>query len=311
MSHWSIRSVRYRVARRPLTAAAALAAAVVTALACGQPVLGQSTSQPQPASQQLPASHPRPNSLRAMTYNIQHGAGSDAVFNLSRTAAAIRAQHPDIVALQEVDATWDTRSNFVDEPQALARALHMYVFLAPIYDTPPTSVGAADRRYGVAILSKYRILESQNHQITRLSTQVANAVPVPAPGFAEIAVKVRGVELHVYDTHLDYRADPSVRVTQVAETRQYVDNDPAPKILLGDLNATPQSPELAPLLADLTDVWALLGQPHPASYPAATPTDAIDFVLVSKGIAVTRAAVVDTLASDHRPEVADLVLPRR
>ncbi|MGI8415208.1 MAG: endonuclease/exonuclease/phosphatase family protein, partial [Nakamurella sp.] len=240
-----------------------------------------------------------------------HGAGSDAVFNLDRTAAAIRAEHPDVVALQEVDATWDTRSNFVDEPQALARALHMYVFLAPIYDTPPTSVGAADRRYGVAILSKYRIDSSQDHQITRLSTQVANAVPVPAPGFAEIAIRVHGVELHVYDTHLDYRADPSVRVTQVAETRQYIDNDPAPKILMGDLNANPQSPELAPLLADLTDVWSLLGQPHPASYPASTPTDAIDFVLVSKGIGVKNAAVVNTLASDHRPEVADLVLPRR
>ncbi|MGI8882072.1 MAG: endonuclease/exonuclease/phosphatase family protein [Jatrophihabitans sp.] len=288
-----------RLACRPLLVAAGLAVALVAALACAQPVFGQ------------PDHHPQPAGLRVMTYNIQHGAGSDTVFNLARTAAAIRAQHPDVVALQEVDATWDTRSNYVDEPQALARALHMYAFLAPIYDTPPTSLGAADKRYGVAILSKYPILESQDHQITRLSTQVPNAVPVPAPGFAEIAIRVHGVAVHVYNTHLDYRADPSVRVTQVAETRQYIDNDPAPKILMGDLNANPQSPELAPLLADITDVWSILGQPHPASYPASTPSDAIDFVLVSKGFGVKDASIIDTLASDHRPEVADLTLPRR
>lgn len=284
--------------RKPAFAAAAVAAALVAALACPQPVLGQ------------PDHHPQTTGLRVMTYNIQHGAGSDGVYNLDRTTAAIRAQHPDVVALQEVDATWDARSNYVDEPQVLARALHMYVFLAPIYDTPPSSMGAADKRYGVVILSKYPILESQDHQITRLSTQVPNAVPVPAPGFAEIAIKVHGVELHVYNTHLDYRADPSVRVTQVFETRQYIDNDPAPKILMGDLNATPASPELAPLLADLSDVWTVLGQPHPASYPASTPTDAIDFVLVSKGFGVKDASIIDTLASDHRPEVADLTLPR-
>lgn len=255
-------------------------------------------------------SRARPTTLRVMTYNIQHGAGADEVFDLDRTAAAIRAEHPDVVALQEVDQHWADRSGFSDEPRQLARALRMRVFFGPIYDLAPQSLDAPDRRYGVAILAREPIIDAQDHQITRLSTQVPNASPVPAPGFAEIAIRVRGQLLHIYDTHLDYRADPSVRVSQVADTKAFIDNDPTPKILMGDLNANPASPELAPLLSDLTDVWSQLGAPHPPSYPSPHPTDAIDFVLVSSGITARHAAIIDTQASNHRPEVADLVLSR-
>src|SRR5580704_4116440 len=44
-----------------------------------------------------------PITVRVMTYNIQHGAGADHNIDLARTAAAINAEHPDIVALEEVD----------------------------------------------------------------------------------------------------------------------------------------------------------------------------------------------------------------
>src|SRR5580692_9889520 len=41
--------------------------------------------------------------LRVMTYNIQHGAGMDRKVDLLRMAEAINQEHPDIVALEEVD----------------------------------------------------------------------------------------------------------------------------------------------------------------------------------------------------------------
>ena len=44
-----------------------------------------------------------PVSLRVMTYNIQHGAGFDQKIDIQRTADAINHEHPDIVALEEVD----------------------------------------------------------------------------------------------------------------------------------------------------------------------------------------------------------------
>src|SRR4249920_213835 len=69
--------------------------------------------------------------LRVMTYNIHAGHG-----NLARTAEAIRAVAPDIVALQEVDVHWSDRSAFVDQVGALAATLGMNAAFAPIYHVP-------------------------------------------------------------------------------------------------------------------------------------------------------------------------------
>src|SRR5579883_3350635 len=126
---------------------------------------------------------PGPPPLRVMTYNIQHGAGLDGVLNVDRTAAAIAAVHPDVVGLEEVDDHWSSRSADLDETSLLADKLHMCAFFAQIYDLPPQTTGAPDREYGLAILSRYPILDSQNHQITRLSTTVPNPSPAAAPGF--------------------------------------------------------------------------------------------------------------------------------
>ena len=248
--------------------------------------------------------------LRVMNYNIHTGIGSDTALDLARTAAVIRDSRADVVGLEEVDVHWDARSDFRDQARDLARMLHMRVFFAPIYDLPPLTEGAPRRRYGVAVLSRYPILRTDNHWITRLSTQDPNPVPEPAPGFAEAVVAVRGVPVHVYTTHLDYRADPAVREMQVADTLRIMGRDPrgARQVLLGDLNAEPAAPELAPLWTRLRDAWASTEPGH--TYPAAEPTKRIDYVTFSGGIRARGAEVLDSLASDHRAVVADLAVRR-
>jgi endonuclease/exonuclease/phosphatase family metal-dependent hydrolase len=249
--------------------------------------------------------------LRVMSYNILHGAGEDGVFDRDRTAAAIRAQRPDVVGLQEVDDHWDARSNFVGEPAVLAAALHMHVFFGAIYDLPPSTAGAPDRRYGVAILSRYRIVHAVDHQITRLSTQDPDPTPAPAPGFPEVVVDVHGQHLHVFDTHLDYRADPSVRQLQVADTVRIMRRAGGRQVLVGDFNAEWDAPELAGLHDyGLTDAWTATGRSGGDTYPADEPTERIDHVTVTPGIHVRDAFVPDTQASDHRPVVTDLAMTR-
>jgi endonuclease/exonuclease/phosphatase family metal-dependent hydrolase len=282
---------------RPRLAAALTALAAMLTLA-----VPAAAAAPNTAAHDVP--------LRVMSYNIFHGAGSDNVFDLDRTAATIQAQHPDIVGLQEVDQTWDARSNFVDEPAALAKALHMSVFFGAIYDLPPLTEGAPDRRYGVAILSRYPIVHAVDHEITRLSTQDPNPVPAPAPGFPEAVVNVNGALVHVFDTHLDYRADPAVRAMQVADTVRILHAAGGQQILVGDLNATWDAPELAGLHDVLTDAWTATGQPGGETYPAEAPTERIDHITMTSGIAVRSATVPVTLAADHRPVVADLVVRR-
>ncbi|MFB7597816.1 endonuclease/exonuclease/phosphatase family protein [Streptomyces sp. NPDC056160] len=279
------------LARRVLTAAALTATLTLGAAWPG-------AAAPRQAAPSVP--------LRVATYNIHAGAGEDGVFDLGRTARAIRDLHADVIGLQEVDVHWGARSGYADEARDLARRLHMRVFFAPIYDLPAEPPRTRRRQFGVAVLSRYPVVSAENHEITRLSTQSTDPVPQPAPGFAEVAVRARGAVVHVYTTHLDYRADPSVRRAQVDDMLAVLDAERGPKVLVGDFNAEPGAPELARLWGPLADAAPDGG----GTYPAAAPVRRIDVVALSPGIAVTGVREAVTTASDHRPVVADLTVRR-
>jgi endonuclease/exonuclease/phosphatase family metal-dependent hydrolase len=251
------------------------------------------------------------------TYNIHAGAGTDNVYDLDRTAAAIRALDADVVGLEEADVHWGDRSRWEDTVAELGRRLGMQTAFAPIYSLDPTTPGAPRRAYGVALLSRHAVVAVENHDLTRLSTQDPRPVPAPAPGFLEATVQIRGARTHVYVTHLDYRSDPTVRRLQVADTLAILDDDPegANQVLLGDFNAEATAPELAPLWTHVNDAWATapvrVGGPG-LSYPAINPTKRIDFVTTSPGIAVLDARTAHDPAllgaSDHRAVSATVLL---
>jgi endonuclease/exonuclease/phosphatase family metal-dependent hydrolase len=256
-----------------------------------------------------------PVTLRVASYNIHAGAGEDNVFDLDRTAAEISSLHADVVGLQEVDVHWGARSQWRDTLQELGSRLHMQPAFAPIYDLEPPAPGRPRRQYGVALLSRHRIVARVNHEIARDSTQVPGSLPAPAPGFLEAVVQVRGggaqVRMHVYVTHLDHRGDPLVRQVQVADTRRILAQDPpgAIQLLLGDLNAEPSAPELVPLWRSVRDVWAdaPVRSGTGLTYPASAATRRIDYVTASPNVATMVAAVpaddLTAVASDHRPVV--------
>lgn len=250
--------------------------------------------------------------LRIATYNIHAGTGSDGVFDLDRQATALRALDADVIGLQEVDVHWGARSGDLDVAGELARRLGMRVSFAPIYSLDPVTAQGPRREYGVAVLSRFPVRSATNHEITRLSTQDEDPVPAPAPGFGEVTLKVRGVPVQVFVTHLDYRADPAVRVAQVADTRRIMARERAARpgarqVLLGDFNAEPSAPELGPLWRELRDAAA----GAPGTYPAADPVKRIDYVAVGRGVRVRGVSVPEeAVASDHRPVVAELTLVR-
>lgn len=283
--------------RRPVRATAVLAAVLAAVL--------PATAAPATAAG-APGAHAPTVPLRVATYNIHAGAGQDQVFDLDRTAAALRDLHADVIGLQEVDVHWGARSDFADEARALAEKLDMRVFFAPVYDLDPADRDGERRQFGVAVLSRHPVLAAENHEITRLSTQTPGPVPAPAPGFAEVVVDVRGAHVHVYTTHLDHRADPSVREAQVADMLGVLAADRGPKVLVGDFNAEATAPELAPLWERLRDAAPDAG----GTYPATDPVKRIDLITVSPGIRVTGARTVATEASDHRPVVTDLRVRR-
>lgn len=243
-----------------------------------------------------------------MTYNIAAGHG-----DLAAVTAVIRSADADVVALQEVDLHWSERSGFADQAAELGAALGMHVHFGAIYSLPGASdtasaraAGSAPpREFGLAILSREPIVEFTNHLLPRLSTQAEATEAELMPGFLEAVIDMRGVRLHVFNTHLDYRADPRVREQQVARMLEVMRERSAPLVLMGDMNARPDAAELQPLLARFTDAWSVAAGDG-VTYPAQTPDRRIDYILVSDDVRVSGAEVLPALASDHRPVVADL-----
>lgn len=252
-----------------------------------------------PAAQEGPQAPDRP--LTAMSYNIHHGADAEENLDLDRIAGEIRRQDPEIVGLQEVDRHWSGRSDFEDQARALAAELDMHYVYGANLDRDPAEPGQPRRQYGTAILSEYPILQSAN-------------TPLPRPeggeqrGLLEALVNVRGVPVRVYNTHLQH--DSAIeRSAQVEAIVQRVGEFEEPTLLLGDLNARPEAPELAPLFARFDDAWIEGGSGPGYTISPAAPYARIDYALVSPDIAVTRARVPRTLASDHLPVVAELLVP--
>lgn len=238
-------------------------------------------------------------SVRVVTYNIA-GGRFGSVDSLAATLAQLA---PDVVALQEVASNWEAVSQSVDQAEALGLRLGMESFYAPIYTVEDDTLGT--RRFGLALLTRHPVVQRQDHPLTRLSTQDETPTPRPMPGFPEIVVRVGEVEVRVFSTHLDFRRDPSVRQEQVREMLGVLGDLSSPTLLLGDLNARPDAPEIAPLLARLGDAWQA-GTGPGWTGPVRAPDRRIDYVLFSEHCRV-RHAFVDTAAtSDHFAVVADL-----
>ncbi len=249
--------------------------------------------------------------VRVMTYNIHAGAGSDGVYDTERIAKVIEESGAEIVGLQEVDVHWGARSNYDNIVKDLAEQLDMHYFFAPIYDFDPLSEDTPRRQFGVAVLSKYPILQATNHEITRLSTQDAEPKPTPSPGFAEAIINVNGKIVPFYVTHLDYRGDPTVRMMQVDDMLNIFEDQAGDKILVGDMNAIPDAPELSPLFENFTDAWSINPDDSPGfTYSALSPSKRIDYIFTSDKMTIQHSEVLSTLASDHLPVIADITLAR-
>ena len=244
---------------------------------------------------------PPPRPLRVATFNIHHGVGLDNVLDLERIAATVESTGVEVVGLQEVDVHFGARSDFVDQANWLADRLGMYVVFGANLNLDPLSAGVPRRQYGTAILSEHRIRESTNTLLPRPEGGEQR-------GLLEAHIRVRGLPVTVYNTHLQHDSQVE-RLAQIATIRDIIAGVDESVVVLGDLNATPGSPEIANLTEDLVDSWVTAGVGDGFTYDAATPHARIDYVMSSGDVVARTAAVVTADASDHLPVVVDLGLP--
>jgi len=278
---------------------------------------------------QTSASPAVPSVLKVMTYNIKHGQTNaactqppaapgqppspDCNLDLQASIAVIRAHNPDIVGMQEVDRFW-ARSGYQDEPAVLAAGLGLpHSCYGANLDHPADAHATKPHQYGTVILSRFPILE-------------CTTTPLPRTGDNEqrgltLAVIDVGVRLRFYNTHLHTTA--ADRLLQTESIAKVMDGAPAgPRLMTGDFNARPTTPELVPIHARFADAWQKAGVPAADNKDGLTsparltgnPASRIDYVFVSAPLTAESVSVpIDAqthVASDHYPVVATIRLPR-
>jgi endonuclease/exonuclease/phosphatase family metal-dependent hydrolase len=238
--------------------------------------------------------------LTVMTYNIHHGAGVDGVLDLERIAVLIEQSGADVIGLQEVDRHWSERSNWVDQPAWFAERLKMHYGYAANLDLPPLNPGEPNRQYGTAILSRYPIKDFTNTLLPKYPAGEQR-------GLAVATIKVRGADLRFANTHLTHNNDAE-RLEQAQKVVEVLGASKKPTMLVGDLNARPDTPEIKTILTSLSDTWAEVGIGPGYTIPAENATARIDYLLHSPQLKPSKASVPVTPASDHLPVVASYVL---
>jgi endonuclease/exonuclease/phosphatase family metal-dependent hydrolase len=229
-----------------------------------------------------------------MTYNIHHGRGLDGVIDLERIADIIRESKAELVALQELDKRTE-RSDRVDQLAKLASLTNMH----PAFGK---AIEFAGGEYGVGVLSKFRIVESQTHTLPSSEDheqRVALETTIQLPDASRLTF---------VSTHLDHTRRPDERIPQLMQLNRLFALRPNCRIILaGDLNSARDSPELNRLLKH----WrpASLNTPAP-TIPANTPTRQIDYVMLRKvdaWIVENTEVLHRPVASDHAPLIAKLI----
>jgi endonuclease/exonuclease/phosphatase family metal-dependent hydrolase len=242
---------------------------------------------------------PAETTVTVTSFNIHHGRGTDGVLDLARIAGVIKGSGADIAGLQEVDRNFAERSDWTDQAAELAELLHCHVAYGANIDLDPPEPGKPRAQFGNAVLSRYPIARWDNTHLFRSPGEEQR-------GLLHAEVDMPGVLLHVYVTHLEV----SSQTDRVRQARQIVplvkENDPA--VLLGDLNARPEAPEIGTLSAALTDTWTAAPGAGPRGPRPDAPAARIDYIFTGQRLRATwtRLSTDDPAASDHLPVVSRL-----
>ena len=277
--------------------------------------------------------------MRVATWNIRAAIGPGEPFpagwwrhvtdeRFERIATVIRGLDADVVALQEV-SFYDVDGEVHDQPLALGSltdrhvrygAVHAYALIEP---ESGRAVGSAT--WGNVLLTREPIRDGFTLALPvgsddDLVEPPGSGLPLAGIAFAGAPygtreprcavggrVSVRdGGDATVVSTHLAY-AGAGQRAAQAGALARIADQTDGPLVLLGDLNAAIEAPELGSLAAAFTDAFAAVGIAPGDARRRSCGQQPIDHVFV-RGSSVDDCRVVTEAsdASDHLPVVATL-----
>lgn len=240
-----------------------------------------------------PTSPPAGNtSIRIMDYNLHNGFNTDGQLDMEALAQVIEASDADVIGLQEISRGW-VMNGSVDMMQWLSQRLDMPYFYGP----------TEGLQWGNAVLSRYPIVNAETAPLPPESLRLHR-------GYIRAEIDIGQDKLQIIDTHLhNLGPDSEIRQEQMPALLDAWDG--APKtVLMGDTNATPDSPEMK-MLADggLIDVGGLIGPDPGYTFNSAGPYERIDYFWISPDLIPSDFTLRQTTASDHLPLVINITLP--
>ena len=247
-----------------------------------------------------------PVDVRFMTYNVKALLAIDRRGGLAALAAEVERHRPDVVVMQDSSALM--RGRDPERP-------------GPMFGLPEVK-----REAQYVIASRWPLVGC--------TTARADSAEAPL-AFARCTVDRPGGAFEIVDVHLEsprtglvaarhegfdgidlWQSNHAGRVAQARALAAVLRTSARPLVVGGDLNAPDASATIQALLAiGLRDAFATAGRGWGHTYGhRMRPRFSflrIDHVLVSDDVEVVRAFSGGKEASDHRPVIADLRLPRR
>lgn len=226
----------------------------------------------------------------------------------------IEMQEADVLCLQEYFECTDPRYYEATIP-ALKKAGFPYVHFFPT-----TSLFDGSFRYGLAIFSRFPIIEARSFNA---------GVRIHSEGVCYADIEKDGQRVRVFNAHLespgfsrqnftstgslDQGSDffqkiaraYSVRGNQARETAALIRSSPWPVVVCMDLGDVPNSFAYATVRKGLNDAFLETGFGFGATYRFLSPTLRIDYLLHSSDLRIVNLRSEKLIFSDHFPIIGD------
>ena len=232
------------------------------------------------------------DTLKLMTYNLRFGE----LASMQQIGEYIASENPDIVAVQECD--WATKRERAVHQNGV-KFVNELAYHTGMFGIYGKSINYAGGYYGIGLLSKYPILSYErvllpNDGKTEQRTLLIADVELP-----------NGKVITFVNTHLEVKT-AEMRIEQVRFINEYLKDCPNQIFLAGDMNATPDSEEMALLRKDWKDLTDRV-----FTYHTSKPEIKIDYIYSrpSAGVELLNTNVRENVKfSDHFPVISTIVL---
>lgn len=229
--------------------------------------------------------------VRVMDYNLHNGVNTDGRLDPEALALVIEESGADVIVFQEVSRGWLTWGG-MDMLAWLSQRLEMNYVWGP----------TADAQWGNALFSRFPI---SNAGLLNLPPDDVLLLR----GHIWAQIDFDGTMLNVIATHFSHRDDQDQeRVQQASAILDTWNNQPL-TVVMGDLNARPDSEAIKLLLnSGLIDISAEIGVQPTYTYSSSNPDHQIDYIFVSPDMGYSNFSIPQTTASDHLPLVSTIFM---